>query len=122
MIGRMVGFLIGAAIAISGYGMLRPAPFAKYVDFTRFGLGPFGEYKTVVCWLIVGFGVAVALAALQRSSGDRRRKRVKARVYAPAELTLEAEPESRLTAEDSGKAPPEPEPVVHEPMAHEPAH
>ena len=107
MIGRMVGFLIGAAIAVTGYGMLRPAPFAKYVDFTRFGLGPFGEYKTVVCWLIVGFGVAVALAALQRSSGDRRRKRVKP--VAPVELELGPEPEPVPAAEVQEAADTEPE-------------
>ena len=87
MIGRIVGFVAGAAIAVTGFGMLKPAPFAKYVDFAKIPLGPFADHKTVVCWMIVAFGVAVAVAALQRSSGEaKRRKRSPAPVvFAPAD-------------------------------------
>ena len=87
MIGRIVGFVAGAAIAVTGFGMLKPAPFARYVDFSKIPLGPFGDHKTVVCWMIVAFGVVVALAALQRSSGAAaKRKRSPAPVvFAPAD-------------------------------------
>ena len=86
MIGRIVGVIVGAAIAVTGYGMLKPAPFAKYFDFTKLSLGPFVEYKTLVCWLIVALGVVVALAALQRpSGGGSRKKRSGPVIFAPAE-------------------------------------
>ncbi len=87
MIGRIVGFVAGAAIAAAGFGMLKPALFAKYGDFSKIPLGPFADHKTVVCWMIVAFGVVVAIAALQRSSGAAaRRKRPPAPVvFAPAE-------------------------------------
>ena len=87
MIGRIVGFVAGAAIAAAGFGMLKPALFAKYVDFSKIPFGPFADHKTVVCWMIVAFGVVVAIAALQRSSGAAaRRKRPPAPVvFAPAE-------------------------------------
>lgn len=85
MIGRILGVIVGAAIAVTGYGMLKPAMFAKYFDFTKLSLGPFVEYKTLVCWLIVAVGVVVALAALQRPSGGGRRKRTGPVVFAPAE-------------------------------------
>jgi hypothetical protein len=74
MIGRIVGFVAGAAIAATGYGMLKPAMFARYVDFSRLSLGPFAEYKTIVCWLIVAAGLVVALASLQRPAGTGRKK------------------------------------------------
>lgn len=74
MIGRIVGFLAGAAIAATGYGMLKPATFARYVDLSRVSLGPFAEYRTIVCWLIVAAGAVVALAALQRPSGGGRKR------------------------------------------------
>jgi hypothetical protein len=75
MIGRVVGFLFGVAIAATGYGVWRPAEFAKYVDFAKVELGDFGQYRTVLSWLIMAVGVAVALAALQRpSSRPARRK------------------------------------------------
>ncbi len=77
MIGRIVGIVIGAVISITGYGMLKPAIFAKYFDFSKLSVGPFAEYKTLVCWMIVALGVAVALAALQRpSGGSSGRKKV----------------------------------------------
>ena len=41
MIGRIVGVIVGAAIALTGYGMLKPAVFAKYFDFSKLSLGPF---------------------------------------------------------------------------------
>ena len=112
MIGRIVGFLAGAMIATAGYGMLRPAAFAKYVDFTRLSLGPFTEYKTVVCWLIVALGLVVALAALQRPSGRGevpRRKHKGPGAFAPIQLALEPEPAQ------------EPAPNAHEIYSPEPA-
>ena len=56
MIGKIVGFIVGTAIAVTGYGMLKPALFVKYYDFGKLTLGPFAEYKTLVCWLIVAVG------------------------------------------------------------------
>ena len=85
MIGRIVGVIAGAAIAVTGYGMLKPATFAKYFDFSKLSLGPFVEYKTLVCWLIVAVGAAVVLAALQRPSGGARKKRAGPVIFAPAE-------------------------------------
>ena len=82
MIGKIVGFIVGAAIAVTGYGMLKPQLFAKYYDFTKLSLGPFAEYKTLVCWLIVAIGGVIALAALQRSSGGGRRKRAAPVIFA----------------------------------------
>ncbi len=120
MIGRIVGFLVGAAIAVTGYGMLKPAQFAKYFDFNTVSLGPFAEYKTVVCWLIVALGLVVALAALQRSSGrgDAPRPRRKApSASAPFQLALDPEPAVE-THKDSAQ---EPEPLAHETYSPEPA-
>jgi hypothetical protein len=75
MIGRVVGFLFGVAIAATGFGIWRPAAFAKYVDFSRIELGDFGQYKAIICWLIMAVGAAVAVAALQRpSSRPAKRK------------------------------------------------
>ena len=85
MIGRIVGVIVGAAIAVTGYGMLKPAVFAKYFDFAKLSLGPFTEYKTLVCWLIVAVGGVVVLAALQRPSGGGRKKRAGPVIFAPAE-------------------------------------
>ncbi len=131
MIGRIVGFVAGAAIAVTGFGMLKPAPFARYVDFSKIPLGPFGDHKTVVCWMIVAFGVVVAVAALQRSSGEaRRRKRSPAPVvFAPADdepaiapLHSERshqEPERETAIEDATQA----HLVDHaEVQPHEPSH
>ena len=84
MFGRLLGLIVGAAIAVTGYGMLNPHPFAKYFDFGKLSLGPFAEYKTVVCWLIVALGAVVALASLQRPSGGGK-KRVGPVVFAPSE-------------------------------------
>jgi hypothetical protein len=85
MIGRIVGMLVGAAIALLGFGMLKPALFVKYFDFSKLTLGPFDEYKTLVCWMIVVFGAVVALASLQRPTGAPRRKRAARVTFAPAE-------------------------------------
>ena len=85
MIGRIVGLIVGAAMALTGFGMLKPHLFARYFNFSKLSLGPFVEYKTLVCWMIVVLGAVVALAALQRSSGGPRRKRAAPVVFAPAE-------------------------------------
>lgn len=68
MLGRLLGFVVGLGIAAFGYGLWKPATFAKYVDLSHVPLGPFATYKTVVCGLIIALGLAVALAALQRRS------------------------------------------------------
>ena len=85
MIGRIVGLVVGAVIALTGFGMLKPHLFARYYDFSKLSLGPFAEYQTLVCWLIVALGAVVALAALQRASDGPRRKRAAPVVFAPAE-------------------------------------
>ncbi len=103
MIGRIVGFVAGAAIAVTGFGMLKPAIFAKYFNFSKLSLGPFSEYHTLVCWMIVVVGLVVALASLQRPAGGSGRKRTSSpAVFDPEEsepapahgpLTLAPEPE-----------------------------
>ena len=85
MIGRIVGLIVGAAIALTGYGMLKPHLFARYYDFAKLSLGPFAEYKILVCWMIVALGAVVALASLQRPSGGPKRKRAAPVVFAPTE-------------------------------------
>ncbi len=119
MIGRIVGALIGAAIAVTGYGMLKPALFARYVDFGRLSLGPFAEYKVVVCWLIVAFGLMVVLASLQRPTRKAARRRPKPTVFAPAEPVLADEPgPSPMAApEDAPPEAPRPEPMLSDPVS-----
>jgi hypothetical protein len=130
MLGRIVGFVAGAAIATAGYGMLRPAVFAKYLDFSKLSLGPFAEYKAIVCWLIVAFGAVVAVAALQRPTGGRRRRpsppvspapAQAARTPSPAHGPLdlgpepEAEPAQRpLEDDEADAAEPAHHPIMHE--------
>ena len=66
--------------------MLKPALFARYVDVSRIGLGPFDQYRTIVCWLIVAFGAVVAINSLQRPpGGGGRPKRAPPVTFAPAE-------------------------------------
>lgn len=84
MIGRIVGTLVGAATALVGYGMLKPALFVKWFDFGKLSLGPFDAYRTIVCGLIVAFGAVVVLASLQRPTGVRK-KRPAPIAFAPAE-------------------------------------
>ncbi len=84
MIGRVIGLVIGLAIAALGYGLYKPAVFAKYVDLAHVELGPFGQYRDIVAGLVAVVGVVVALASLQRSGRPKR--------SAPA-VTLFAEPE-----------------------------
>ena len=108
MIGRIIGFVIGLAIAVTGYGMLKPAMFAKYFNFSKLSVGPFGEYKTLVCWMIVALGAAVAVAALQRpSGGTSSRKKAAPAMFDPVEsgpahgpLMMDPEPAHAETHSD----------------------
>jgi uncharacterized membrane protein len=104
MIGRLLGLLAGAAIAALGYGLWKPAEFAKYVepkylDLAHVELGPFAPYKTVLAILTIVLGVAVALAGVQRRSGpSKEKKRPAAALFSeaaasPAPFTFDAEPE-----------------------------
>jgi len=97
MIGRIIGTLAGVAMAITGYGMLKPAVFARYFDFSKLSLGPFGEYKALVCWMIVAIGGVVVLAALQRPRGVGRRK--------PAPVSFSEEPAAHAPAASHGHGP-----------------
>jgi hypothetical protein len=91
MIGRVVGFLFGVVIAATGFGIWRPATFARYVDFSQVELGDFGQYKAIIAWLIMAVGAAVAVAALQRPSSRPATRK--------AALSLgEAEPEPEAHA------------------------
>jgi hypothetical protein len=134
MIGRIVGILVGAAIALVGYGMLKPALFAKWFDFSKLTLGPFDEYKTLVCWMIVAIGAVVALAALQRPTNKRRKPAAPA-TFAPAETApahspmtlslMDPEPDAHVAHEDhdAEEDDEDDDPHVHaEADAHEPAH
>lgn len=91
MIGRIVGFIIGVAIALTGYGVWRPAALAKYVDFSHVALGDFAQYRSLVAWQIMAVGVVVALASLQRAS-ERRRPRPAAAMFGAAEAASAHEP------------------------------
>ena len=71
MIGRLFGLIVGAAVFVLGFGMWKPAIFSKYVDFAHVPLGPFGMYKSIVCGMIMGLGVVIALAALQRKGASK---------------------------------------------------
>ncbi len=103
MIGRILGVIIGVAIAATGYGLWRPATFGKYVDFAHFNLGDFAPYHSLVAWLIIVVGAAVAIAALQRP--EPRRKTSLA-------ATVLSEPEAELVF---ATAPPAETPVVDAP-------
>ena len=112
MIGRIVGIVVGAALAITGYGMLKPAIFVKFFDFSKLSVGPFAEYKILVCWMIVALGAAVALAALQRPSGGATGRKKSA----PAMF----ESDGPEPAPVHGPLLMDPEPAVH--LAHAEAH
>lgn len=79
MIGRLLGLLAGAAIAALGYGLWKPVEFAKYVapkylDLAHVNFGPFAEYKTLLAFMTIALGVAVALAGVQRKVGSGKDK------------------------------------------------
>ena len=79
MIGRLLGLLAGAAIAVLGYGLWKPLVFSKYVDpkyldLAHVELGPFAPYKTVLAFMTIVLGVAVALAGVQRRIGSPKEK------------------------------------------------
>ena len=74
MIGRVVGVIVGLALAGFGFGLLYPAPFAHIIDLAHVRLGGFDPYRSVVAGMIILVGAAVAIAALQRPA-ERRRKR-----------------------------------------------
>ncbi len=84
MIGRLLGAAAGIAVALFGYGLWKPAAFAKYVDLAHFDLGPFGLYRTLVAGLIMAVGVAVVVAALQRRT-TRAKARPVATLFSGAE-------------------------------------
>ena len=74
MFGRLVGLVIGLAIAATGFGLYKPLVAAKYetfVDFTRLPLGPFDQYRTIVAFLVMALGIVVALASLQRETSRK---------------------------------------------------
>ena len=74
MIGRVAGVIIGLALAVFGYGLLNPAPFAHVIDLAHVKLSDFDQYRSLVAYMIIIVGGAVAIAALQRPA-QRRRKR-----------------------------------------------
>ena len=76
MIGRLLGLIVGLAIAAVGYGVWKPVEFAKYIppkylDLSHFPLGPYEQYKVIVVGLTMALGLAVALAALQRPTRSK---------------------------------------------------
>lgn len=100
MLGRLIGLLAGLVVAALGYGLYDPAGFAgvipnRYLDLAHVPLGPFAQYKAFIGLLVLMFGLAMGLAALQRRT-TRSRPRPK-----PA---LKLEPES---GEASGSEPEE---------------
>ncbi len=74
MIGRLLGVVVGAAIFALGYGMWKPATFAKYYDLSHVPLGPFAAYSTIVYYMIMILGVVVALASIQRKGRQRAQR------------------------------------------------
>jgi len=80
MIGRLLGLLAGAAIAALGYGLWKPLEFAKYVDpkyldLAHIELGPFAQYRTLIAFMTIALGAAVALAGVQRRTGPPKEKK-----------------------------------------------
>ena len=74
MFGRLVGLVIGLAIAAAGFGLYKPQIAAKYetfVNFAKVPLGPFDQYHTIIAFLIMALGVVVALASLQRETSRK---------------------------------------------------
>ena len=79
MFGRLLGLLAGAAIAALGYGLWKPVEFARYVepkylDMAQVELGPFAPYKTLIAFMTIAVGAAVALAGVQRRGTPRKQR------------------------------------------------
>lgn len=75
MIGRLLWLVAGLAISVFGLGMWKPALAAKYeqaFDFAKLNLSLFDPYRTVIAFVVMGFGLAVMLAALQREPTKKR--------------------------------------------------
>lgn len=63
MVTRLIGLLLGLALAAWGYGTVEPqgftAPYVPAID-----LGPFAARKMMVAYIALGFGVVLAIAAV----------------------------------------------------------
>ena len=125
MIGRLFGLIVGAAVFVLGFGMWKPAMFSKYVDFSHVPLGPFAMYKMIVYGMIMGLGVVIALAALQRK-GASKSTRPAAVMFAdePAHAPAAAHDDDHAFKldDDHGHAAPAHDAHGHDDHGHAPAH
>ncbi|MEI9964816.1 MAG: hypothetical protein WDM92_08965 [Caulobacteraceae bacterium] len=75
MLGKVVGVVVGLAVAAFGIAAWKPALLAQAVDLSRVDFGPYAAYRTTVCWLIVAVGLAIVLATAQRSTERAKPRR-----------------------------------------------
>jgi hypothetical protein len=107
MWGRIIGIAAGLALIVEAYLLWRPDAIGAWPDPD---LGPFSPYRTIVAGLAAALGAAVAIAAFQRGSHQRRAK--------PAfdwDAPAAAPPPEPVTAPAA-----EPEPDAKDPFALEP--
>ncbi len=128
MIGRLLGLIVGLAIAAVGYGLWKPVEFAKYVapkylDLSHFPLGPYEQYKVIVAGMTIALGLAVALAALQRQNRPKRIRPAATLLmgseddHAPSHDPFSIAPAAASHGDDHGHAP------AHDDHGHDaPAH
>jgi hypothetical protein len=113
MFGRLVGLAVGLLVLATGFGLWNPhyaARFEHVVDFAKLPLAGFDQYRSLVAVLIMGVGLVISLAALQREPA-KKSTRLAVTVLSDEE-PVQGEPVYAEAAE----------PVAQEAHAAEPAH
>lgn len=99
MVTRLIGLLLGLALAGYGYGAIEPqgftAPYLPSVD-----LGPFAAFTMQIAWFALVFGLVLAIAAVFPRSRSRGRKTSQAAAFtayeeaeaAPSMMSAAAQP------------------------------
>lgn len=104
MVTRLIGLLLGLALAAYGYGTIVPggfvAPYLPAVD-----LGPFTAYTQMVARIALGLGVVLAIAAFIPRGGKPKAR--KTSFFSEAETPAE-EPERHAPVMIGGSAQPSP--------------
>jgi hypothetical protein len=104
MVTRLIGLLLGLALAAYGYGTIAPqgfvAPYLPAID-----LGPFAAYALMVARIALGLGVVLAIAAFIPRGGKPKAKR--ATFFSEPEAPAE-EPVRHAPVMISGSAQPSP--------------
>jgi hypothetical protein len=94
MIGRLLGLVVGVLILAFGFGLWKPEVAAKYehfLDFAKVHLAIFDPYRTIIAFLVMGFGLVVGIAAVQREPARKKTRHV-ATVLSEPEETSHAPP------------------------------